>query len=130
EEDRGLGRVLVEVLALAVEHAEGDERVEEVAPRARVELQPVGELLPLERSLRELGKEAELDRREERLRGPEGGAELHDLGGRELCGHGVSSRNGRAGSYRDAARSASIAFAATSGPACEWRESSTATSPA
>ena len=87
EEEVGLRGVRV-ALAVADEHAERDERVEEVPRAPRVEAEPTTERLAVERALRELGEDAELDGAEEGLRAPEGAAEVDDTIGRKVA-HGA-----------------------------------------
>ncbi len=78
EERVRLGRVGVAAFRVAVEHAERDERVEEVARGARVKAEAVAERRGVERPAGQFGEEAEFDRAQQGLRTPEAEAELHD----------------------------------------------------
>jgi hypothetical protein len=89
EEGVGLGRVRVDAV-LALEHAEGDERIEEVVCAARMQLERAGEPLSARRAFCELREEAELDGAQKRLRAPEPEAELKDPLGR---GHVLGCRD-------------------------------------
>jgi hypothetical protein len=71
-------------LAFALQHAERDQRIEEVAGGARVQAESFDQDFGSPGPSPELGEQAEFDRAEERLRSPEGEAELQDRIGRHL----------------------------------------------
>ena len=83
EIELGLGRVGVAPIGKALQHAERDERVEEVAGAALVQSERLAQLRKAHRPARgKAGEQAELDRAQKRLRTPERAAELEDLIGR------------------------------------------------
>ena len=93
EERRGVGgvRVLgVIAVAIARQEPERDERVEEVRPAARMEPDPVAELRRRHRRRAERREHLELDRRQQRLRGPETETDLEDLFRGRFCRHGAT----------------------------------------
>ena len=71
EEQVRLGRVGV-AIAAAREEAERDQRVEEVARRARMQPQPAAQRVVLLGAARQLGEHAHLDGAQQRLGRPEG----------------------------------------------------------
>ena len=77
EEDVGVGGVGVSV-AVSLQHAQGDERIQEISRAARVQHKTFGQRLGVEGTLSKLGEQAEFDRTQERLGAPESEAELQD----------------------------------------------------
>ena len=77
EEVRGR-RVVVDAVA-ALEEAQRDQRVEEIAGGALVQAEALAQGLEILRMARELREEPDLDRAEQRLRGPEAETDLHDV---------------------------------------------------
>jgi hypothetical protein len=83
EIELGLGCVGVAPICKTLQHAERDERIEEVAGAALVQSERLAQLGKVHRPARgKAREEAELDRTQERLRAPECAAELEDLVGR------------------------------------------------
>ena len=78
EEEVGLRRVGI-LITVALEEAQGDERVEKVARRTRVESQTSAQGIEIGGTRRELGEESQLDGAEECFRGPEGQTGLQNL---------------------------------------------------
>jgi len=77
QEPVGLGGVAVEIV-FAVEHPQGDERVEEVARAAPVQSEPPAQRPRVRRPLRQLGEHADLDRARQGLGASATEAELQD----------------------------------------------------
>src|SRR5262249_46036772 len=90
EEVRGFGGVPVRS-SVALEHAESNQRVEEIPRAARMEAETLPEGFRLERPLRERREDAELDGAEQHLRAPECRAELENAVGTQIR-HGGSLR--------------------------------------
>ena len=83
-----IGRGRVGVLALlALEHAQGDQRVEEIARAALVKVEPGPDVLQRQRPLGQLREQAQLHRTEQRLGAPVPEAQLHDRIGRNFLSH-------------------------------------------
>jgi hypothetical protein len=79
---------------------ERNEAIEKVVNRTRVEAELLTDLRAGPKAVAETREESELDRRQERLRGPEPHPNLHDVTGVDLprralnCGHGASLYRG------------------------------------
>ncbi|MDT4830735.1 hypothetical protein FQZ97_642100 [compost metagenome] len=89
EEVRIRGIAIAAVLAF--EQLQGHQGVEEVAGRAGMQFQPGLQVRQVDRAGCKLGEDAELDRAEHGLGGPEPHAELHDVV-RRRCAHRSSPR--------------------------------------
>jgi hypothetical protein len=90
---RRFGRVAIAALApdaIALEELQGDERVDEVVDRSRMEAEPLADLLTGHRVVTESREQLQPNGRQQRLRRPEPHADLHDVGGIEVCSrHGA-----------------------------------------
>jgi hypothetical protein len=64
---------------VALQEPKCHQRVEEILGRARMDAQPVPQILTAFRVPRQLGEQLHLDRAQKGLRGPEAEADLHDL---------------------------------------------------
>jgi hypothetical protein len=80
EKEVGFGGISVDAV-LSVEEPEGHERVEEIPRGARMEASASGKVGELFGMFGQLGEDAHFDGAEERLRGQESHADLHDVFG-------------------------------------------------
>src|SRR5438874_9007364 len=84
EKDSRFRRVRIASRTVAIEHRQRDQRIEEVARRARVKIEALLQFFACGRPLCQLSEEADFNRRKQSTRGEKPHTQLQDCGGSQL----------------------------------------------